>query len=151
MKICPRIGFTPTTPQLQTMVRVQTDDRTLIEDVTDRVAGEVPDEVETGLCTVFVPHTTAGVVLQEAESGLLADLEEFVEGLAPSDGDYRHDRIDDNADAHLRAAVLGESVSIPIRDGKLALGTWQSVLFVECDGPRTGKVEVVVTEPTVSA
>ncbi|PSQ48200.1 hypothetical protein BRD15_05835 [Halobacteriales archaeon SW_6_65_15] len=128
------------------MFRVQTDARTAVLDVTDRVAGEVPDGVESGLCTVFVPHTTAGVTLQEAESGLLADIEQFVETFAPSDGDYRHDRIDDNADAHLRAAVLGESVSIPIRAGKLALGTWQSVLFVECDGPRTRQVEVVVTE-----
>jgi secondary thiamine-phosphate synthase enzyme len=129
------------------MFEVRTNDRTEVTDVTDRVADEVPDDVESGICTVFVLHTTSGVVVQEVESGLLADLEAFVEDLAPSDGDYRHDRIDDNADAHLRATVLGESVNIPVRDGELVLGTWQSVLFVECDGPRTGQVEVVVTEP----
>ena len=127
------------------MFEVQTSDRTEVVDVTDRVADEIPDDAN-GVCTVFVRHTTAGVVLQEPESGLLADLEDFVEGLAPSDGDYRHDRIDDNADAHLRATVLGESVSIPVEDGELALGTWQAVLFVECDGPRTRTVDVVVTE-----
>ncbi|UPW00573.1 secondary thiamine-phosphate synthase enzyme YjbQ [Halorussus gelatinilyticus] len=127
------------------MFDVETDRRTQVVDVTDRVAAEIPDDA-TGLCTVFVRHTTAGVVLQEAESGLLDDIEAFAEGLAPSDGDYRHDRIDDNADAHLRATVLGESVSVPVEDGELALGTWQSVLFVECDGPRTRQVEVVVTE-----
>ncbi|MFC7079892.1 secondary thiamine-phosphate synthase enzyme YjbQ [Halorussus caseinilyticus] len=125
------------------MFEVQTDERTQVVDVTDRVAAEVPDDA-TGVCTVFVRHTTAGVVVQEAESGLLADIEAFAEGLAPSDGDYRHDRIDDNADAHLRATVLGESVSVPVEDGELALGTWQSVLFVECDGPRTRTVDVTV-------
>ena len=127
------------------MFEVQTSDRTEVVDVTDRVADEIPDDA-TGVCTVFVRHTTAGVVLQESESGLLADIEDFVENLVPSDGDYRHDRIDDNADAHLRATVLGESVSVPVEDGELALGTWQAVLFVECDGPRRRTVEVTVTE-----
>jgi len=126
------------------MFRVETEERTQVVDVTERVAEAVPDDA-TGLCTVFVRHTTAGVLLQEAESGLVTDIEEFVTDLAPSDGDYRHDRIDDNADAHLRATVLGESVSVPVEEGELSLGTWQSVLFVECDGPRTRKVDVVVT------
>jgi secondary thiamine-phosphate synthase enzyme len=127
------------------MFEVQTNDRTEVVDVTDGVADEIPDDA-TGVCTVFVPHTTAGIVLQEAESGLLADVENLLEGLVPRDGDYRHDRIDDNADAHLRAAVLGESVSVPVENGELALGTWQAVLFVDCDGPRTRTVEVRVTE-----
>ncbi|WP_435101340.1 secondary thiamine-phosphate synthase enzyme YjbQ [Halarchaeum sp. P4] len=62
----------------------------------------------------------------------------------PHDEQYAHDRIDDNADAHLRAMLLGESVSVPVSDGELDLGTWQSVLFVECDGPRTRSVTVTV-------
>lgn len=128
------------------MFQVETDDRTEAVDVTDRVVAEIPDDLEAGVCTVFVRHTTAGVVLQEAESGLLKDIEDFAEGLVPSDGDYHHDRIDDNADAHLRATLLGESVSVPVEDGGLALGTWQAVVFVECDGPRTREVEVVVTD-----
>ena len=127
------------------MFEVRTDERTQVVDVTDRVAEAVPDDA-TGLCTVFVRHTTAGVVVQEPESGLLDDIEDFAEAIVPSDGDYRHDRIDDNADAHLRATLLGESVSVPVADGDLALGTWQSVLFVECDGPRTREVAVVLTE-----
>lgn len=63
----------------------------------------------------------------------------------PSGEGYGHDEIDDNADAHLRAMLLGESVSVPVVDGDLALGTWQSVLVVDCDGPRTRSIEVVVT------
>ena len=125
------------------MFEVETSDRTEVVDVTDRVAAELPDDSE-GVCTVFVRHTTAGVIVQEAESGLLADIENHVERLASSDGDYRHDRIDDNADAHLRATILGESVTVPVRDGELALGTWQRVLLVECDGPRTRQVDVTV-------
>ena len=127
------------------MFEVETDRRVAAVDVTDRVEREVPDDA-TGVCTVFVRHTTAGVAVNEAESGLLADLEDHLRRLAPEDRDYRHDRIDDNADAHLRATMLGESVSVPVRDGELALGTWQSILFVECDGPRTRQVDVAVAE-----
>ncbi|PSP55417.1 hypothetical protein BRC82_05615 [Halobacteriales archaeon QS_1_67_19] len=127
------------------MFRVETNDPTEVVDVTDRVIAEIPDDA-SGVCTVFVRHTTAGVVCNEPESGLLDDIEDFARDLAPGDRDYHHDRMDDNADAHLRAMVLGESVSIPVSDGDLALGTWQSVLLVECDGPRTRKVQVVVTE-----
>jgi len=120
---------------------VETTDRTCVVDVTDEVATAVPDDA-TGTATVFVPHTTAGVVVNEPESGLLADIEAALSRIVPDD-DYEHDRIDDNAAAHLRALVLGESVTVPITDGRPDLGTWQSILFVECDGPRTRRVRVV--------
>ena len=69
-----------------------------------------------------------------------------VESLVPADEDYEHDAIDDNAVAHLQATVLGESVTIPVVEGELDLGSWQSVLFVECDGPRTRRVSVTVID-----
>ncbi|MFD1568517.1 secondary thiamine-phosphate synthase enzyme YjbQ [Halolamina litorea] len=125
-------------------LQVETAARTDIVDVTADVAEAVPSGVD-GVCTVFVPHTTAGVVVNENESRLLADLESALERLVPRGEGYDHDAIDDNADAHLRATLLGESVSIPVVDGSLALGTWQSVLFVECDGPRTRSLEVAIT------
>jgi secondary thiamine-phosphate synthase enzyme len=109
------------------------------------VAAAVPDGLDAGVCTVFVPHTTAGVVVNENESRLLSDVERLLAELAPRGDDYDHDAIDDNADAHLRATLLGSSVSIPVEDGELALGTWQSVLFAECDGPRTRRLEVTTT------
>jgi secondary thiamine-phosphate synthase enzyme len=121
---------------------VTTERRTAVVDVTSEVEDTIPTDAE-GVATVFVEHTTAGVVLNEAESRLLQDIEEFVSGLAPDTG-WRHDEIDDNADSHLRALLLGESVQIPVVDGRLQTGTWQSVLFVECDGPRTRTVSVVV-------
>ncbi|SDX92009.1 secondary thiamine-phosphate synthase enzyme YjbQ [Halobellus clavatus] len=126
--------------------QVETGDRSDVVDVTGRVEETVPTDVDRGVCTVFVPHTTAGVVVNENESRLRADIERGLERLAPRGDDYAHDAIDDNADAHLRAMVLGESVSIPVTDGSLDLGTWQSVLFVECDGPRTRSVEVAVVQ-----
>lgn len=124
---------------------VSTGDRVDVVDVTDRVRSEVPADV-TGVCTVFVEHTTAGVVVNENESRLLRDIEHLFEDLVPEDGGYHHDRLDGNADAHLRSMLLGESVTIPVQDGSLGLGTWQSVLFVECDGPRTRQVTVTITD-----
>jgi secondary thiamine-phosphate synthase enzyme len=126
-------------------VQVDTTDRLEVVDVTADVRDALPADVDRGVCTVFVPHTTAGVVVNEAERGLRADLEGLLERLAPRDEGYAHDAVDDNADAHLRATLLGAHVSVPVADGALALGTWQSVLFVECDGPRTRSLEVTVT------
>lgn len=126
-------------------IRLRTADRVDIVDVTTKVRESILDEFKRGLCTVFVPHTTAGVVVNEHEIRLLADLERALDRLVTEDGKYEHDAIDDNADAHLRSILLGESVSIPVVDGNLALGRWQSVLFVECDGPRTRSMEVVFT------
>jgi secondary thiamine-phosphate synthase enzyme len=123
---------------------VETESRTEVIDVTDRVRDAVPDNA-TGVCTVFVKHTTAGVVVQENESNLVGDIEDFLDELVPDEG-HAHDRLDGNADSHLRATLVGSDVSIPVEDGELALGTWQSVLFVECDGPRRREVVVQVAE-----
>lgn len=120
---------------------IRTDEQVAILDITDRVADELPADA-TGACTVFVEHTTAGVCLNEAEPRLIEDMAEFVEGLAPSTG-WRHDELDDNADAHLRSMLLGRSATVPVEDGRPDLGTWQSILFVECDGPRTRSVRVL--------
>lgn len=122
---------------------VRTDSSIDVVDVTDRVESELP-AVDTGLCTVFVEHTTAAVSINEAEPRLLEDIETFVTGLSAPDG-WKHDALDGNADAHLRSSLLGRSVSVPIRDGELALGTWQSILLIDCDGPRTRTLTVTVT------
>ena len=122
---------------------IRTEDRLTTVDVTDRVADSVPADAD-GVCHVFVEHTTAGVVVNEAESRLRADLEDFLSDAVADEG-WGHDEIDDNADSHLRAMLLGNDVAIPVSDGDLSLGTWQSVLFVECDGPRTRRVRVTTT------
>lgn len=122
---------------------VDTMERLGVIDVTAQVEAAVEDQA-TGTVTVFVQHTTAGVTVNEAESRLLADFETALADLVDDDG-WRHDEIDDNADSHVRSMLVGPSVSFPVVDGRLQLGTWQSVLFVECDGPRTRTVHVTVS------
>lgn len=121
-------------------LEVTTSKRVDIVDITDRVAESVPDDART--CTVFVPHTTAGVVINENERLLRSDLKTFLSRLVPQGDDYGHDQLDGNADAHLRSMLLGEHVTVPVEDGALSLGTWQSILFVDCDGPRTRRIVV---------
>lgn len=118
-----------------------TDDRLEVRDVTDQVQAALPDGAH-GTCTVFCRHTTAGITVNEAEPRLLSDIETILEELIPDEG-WAHDQLDDNADGHLRALLVGPAVTLPVVDGTLALGTWQSVLFVECDGPRHREVEVL--------
>lgn len=123
-------------------LRVDTADAVEVVDVTGAVTDAVPAGLAAGLCHVFVPHTTAGVIVNEHESRLVADLERRLERLVPRDDDYAHDDVDDNAAAHLRSTLLGEGVTLPVRGGELALGRWQSVLLVEGDGPRSRRLTV---------
>jgi len=113
----------------------------LTADVTDivRRAG-----VREGVCTVFVRHATAAIVINEnADPGFRLDLLTALDTLFP-EGVWEHDKIDDNGAAHLKAAVLGPSETIPVRDGRLLLGTWQGIALVECDGPREREIVVDV-------
>ncbi|MEY7847776.1 secondary thiamine-phosphate synthase enzyme YjbQ [Natrarchaeobius sp. A-rgal3] len=119
---------------------VATEDRLSVLEITDEVERVIPDDV-SGTATVFVQHTTAGVTVNEAEPRLLSDFEDALEDLVPNTG-WKHDELDGNADSHVRSMLVGPSATVPVSDGTLALGTWQSVLFVECDGPRTRTVLV---------
>jgi secondary thiamine-phosphate synthase enzyme len=123
-------------------IHVGTDDPIDVVGVTEQIAAEVP-AIEAGVCTVFIKHTTAALSINETEPRLIDDIERFVESLSAPDG-WAHDALDGNADAHLRTSLIGRSVSIPVRDGELALGTWQSILLIECDGPRDRSLSVTV-------
>ncbi len=124
---------------------VSTKGRTQVVDVTARVQEVVhASGVEQGVAVVHSPHTTTAVVVNEGEGGLTADLLDWAARMAPEGAAYRHDGTDGNAHAHLRAMMLGSSVTVPVADGRLALGTWQSVLFVELDGPRNRRLHVQV-------
>ena len=92
-------------------------------------------DAAAGQVTVFVPGSTAAVTTIEYESGALTDIEEALERVAPSDRDYHHDRRwgDGNGFSHLRAALLGPSLVVPVVAGRCVLGTWQQVVLVECD------------------
>jgi conserved hypothetical protein TIGR00149 len=121
-------------------ITVETDTRTEVIDITDRVEAALSNDA-SGVCTVFSQHTTMGVVVNEAESRLMADLADALDELVPEEG-WQHDQIDDNADSHVRAMLVGESVTVPVEGGGLQLGRWQSIFAVECDGPRTRTITV---------
>ncbi len=124
---------------------VETRRRAEVVDVTGLVEGAVRGSgVREGVVVVQTPHTTTAVVVNEREGSLVQDLLEWAARMAPEGAGYRHDRTDGNAHAHLRGIMMGASVVIPIADGRLALGTWQSVLFVELDGPRSRRLHVKV-------
>lgn len=122
---------------------VRTDAKCGVVDITSQVEGNI--RRRGSACLVYVPHTTCGITINEFEPNIEKDYPEFFSRLAPA-GNYRHNRIDDNAEAHLLSAVLKPSVVVPLRDGRLALGTWQRILLVEGDGPRTRTVYVQVLE-----
>lgn len=121
-------------------ITVETSQRTDVIDITDRIVAALPDDAN-GIATIFVRHTTAAITVNEAESRLLGDLASALSDLVPDDG-WDHDAIDDNADSHVRAMLVGPSETVPVSNGDLDLGTWQSVLLVECDGPRSRTVDV---------
>src|SRR2546422_7702913 len=103
-------------------------------DITDRVEQYVAQsDVQTGLCNIFVTHTTAGITTGESIEGTDEDLMEVLERLIP-EIKFRHEHDPSHAPDHMISSILGPSVTVPIRNGKLQLGTWQSVLFVECNG-----------------
>lgn len=123
-----------------TTFQVETDRRIQVRDVSDRVESALPADAD-GTATVFSRHTTAAILVNEAEPRLMTDVETMLGEIVADDG-WSHDAVDGNADAHLRAMLVGPDATVPVTDGALDLGTWQSVLFVECDGPRTRTVEV---------
>jgi secondary thiamine-phosphate synthase enzyme len=127
--------------ELMTTIEVRTQRRRQMVDITGEVRSAVGDSRGT-LCHVYVPHTTAAVVINEhADPDVARDLVAAYEAMIPS---IRFAHAEGNSDAHLMSTLLGSSVTIPCRDGCLALGTWQGIFFVELDGPRTRRVMVSV-------
>lgn len=103
-------------------------------------------KVEGGLVLIFVPHSTAGIVLTEDEAGLKNDWLSFLKKIV-SGFDFEHNEIDNNADSHIISGFLGQGKTLGIEDGKLIKGTWQDIFLLELDGPRIRKVVVkILTE-----
>ncbi|MBI3247976.1 MAG: YjbQ family protein [Deltaproteobacteria bacterium] len=126
-------------------LKVHTSKRCEVVDITAQVSEAVRSaNIDEGLCCIFVPHATAAVVINENDDMQIGqDLLDALERMVP-EGVWRHDKVDSNGAAHLKSAILGPSETIPVLSGRLALGTWQSVMFVELDGPRDRKVIVTV-------
>lgn len=139
--------MTPSNEQsrnLSAAIEIETRARVEFRDITASVQKLISDsKVQSGLCHLFIPHTTAAILINENDDPALAkDFEEFLLKLAPRQQDYHHD--DGNCDAHLKAAVIGCSKSLVIENGRLVLGTWQGVYFCEFDGPRRRTLRVKI-------
>ncbi len=122
--------------QFTIRTRARTDFVRLDDHISDCLAGA---GLADGVATVFVPHTTAGVTINEnADPDVPADLETVLDRMVPWQGDYRHG--EGNTAAHVKASLMGSSVQVIVSGGRLRLGTWQSVFLCEFDGPRTRQV-----------
>jgi len=111
-------------------------------DITDRIRTCLKENpIKSGLCHVFIPHTTAAVTINEnGDPDVPKDIIKTLDNLVPIDNFYRH--VEGNAAAHIKASLFGSSQTVIIENGDLILGTWQSIFFCEFDGPRTRKVFV---------
>jgi secondary thiamine-phosphate synthase enzyme len=128
---------------MQEHFRVKTRKAHEVVDITRQVAEVVGRaRVAEGICTVFVRHATAAIIINEnADPGFRQDVITALDRLFPQ-GIWEHDKVDDNGAAHLKAAILGPSEAVPVKDGRLLLGTWQGIALVECDGPREREIVV---------
>ncbi|HTX16727.1 MAG TPA: secondary thiamine-phosphate synthase enzyme YjbQ [Candidatus Baltobacteraceae bacterium] len=129
-------------------IRVKTSRRTELKDITGEVEAAVRDSgCSEGVCHLYVPHTTAGVIVNEGDDPAVArDIEAALDRLIPHTANYTHS--EGNSDSHIKTAIVGSSQTVLVEDGRLALGRWQSVFLAEFDGPRTREVRIkIVPDP----
>ena len=124
---------------------VRTRKRAHLLDITGHVAAAVEKAgVGEGVCHVYVPHTTAGVTINEgADPDVARDVEKELTRMVPKDGDFQH--AEGNSDSHIKTSLVGPSCAVPVRNGRLGLGRWQAIFLCEWDGPRSRTVEVAIT------
>ena len=125
-------------------ISVKTRSRTEFVNVTPDVQKAVRESgIHDGICFVSVPHTTAGITINEgADPSVMRDIQTALNKLVPHIGDYKH--MEGNSDAHIKTALVGSSQTIPVQGGTLLLGTWQAIFFCEFDGARNRSVTVMV-------
>ncbi len=127
-------------------LKLHTDSRITLIDITEKVNGAVADSgVKSGLCNLFVPHTTAAIIVSENwDPDVTSDMIMQLEKIVPRNGGFRHG--EGNSQSHILSVMLSTSINIPVHGGKLALGRWQGVMFVEFDGPRDRSLMVTVVK-----
>lgn len=125
-------------------ISISSQNRYQLIDITGEVEKIVSEsKVKDGLCLVFVPHSTAAIILTENEPGLKNDWLKILEKLVEGEK-FEHNRIDDNADSHILSGLLGQGKVLPIEGSRLVRGTWQQIFLVELDGPRTRRVNIKI-------
>jgi secondary thiamine-phosphate synthase enzyme len=123
-------------------ISLTTLDKSQFIEITAQVALEVTHSgIKNGFCTLFVPHTTAGITINEnTDPNVIRDMLGTLERLVPETVEYRH--AEGNSDAHVKASLIGSSCTVPIISGQIHMGTWQGIYFCEFDGPRNRKLKV---------
>ncbi len=117
-------------------IDITTKNRIELINITIQIISLIHDhDITNGIVNISTEHTTSAIIINEDEENLKMDIKNYLEKVVPKDN-YHHDRIDNNASSHLRALLLSPSETLPIIDGYLNLGTWQSIFFIELDGPR---------------
>lgn len=130
---------------LTEILELETTNRIEITDITSHInAALAESSIRKGLVNVYSQHSTSAIFINENEEGLVKDYLDLMESLVPTGENYRHNRIDNNADSHLRSFLIGNNQTIPIENGNMSLGTWQSVFFLDMDGPRKRKVTITI-------
>jgi secondary thiamine-phosphate synthase enzyme len=127
-------------------ISIKTSSRMELIDITHLVEKVVSEsKIKSGLCTIYVPHTTAAVTINEnADPSVKKDIITELNKIVPFDDNYSH--LEGNAAAHIKASIIGPSETILVNDGSWVLGTWQGIYFCEFDGPRTRKVIIKIIE-----
>ena len=128
--------------------KIKTNKKQEIIDITSEIKKIISDsKIERGICIVYVPHATAGILINENyDKSVCEDIINKLEELSPERGNYKHDCIDENAHSHIKASLIGPSETILIGNRKLLLGTWQGIGLAEFDDPKTRRVLVKVIE-----
>ena len=126
------------------IVSVRSSRHTELRDITNEIEKIVRDSgCSHGVCHLYVPHTTAGILINEGDDPAVArDIETVLDRLIPHQGEYKH--AEGNSDSHIKAALIGSSETVWIEDGHLSLGRWQSIFFAEFDGPRSRELRVKI-------
>ena len=134
---------------MQEEFTISTNKKQELIDITDKISSIIKkSKVKNGICNVFAAHATAAIIINENyDPNICLDLLDALNKLIQA-GIWRHDRIDGNADAHIKSAILGPSETIPIKDGQLALGKWQALIFCEFDGPRQDRKIIITIIPS---
>ncbi|AMK15631.1 secondary thiamine-phosphate synthase enzyme YjbQ [Methanobrevibacter olleyae] len=110
-----------------------------ISQILNQINKDNHNKIDNGIVNIFTKHSTSAILVNENEKGLLTDFEKVLKDLVKEKNNYKHDFMDNNAASHIRAFLLKSSETIPIVEGRLDLGTWQSIFFIELDGPRTNR------------
>lgn len=128
------------------ILNIRTPSRTAMLNITSKIQQIVTESrTEAGICTIFVPHTTAGITINEnADPDVTSDILKEINKIVPFDDGYAH--MEGNSAAHIKASLFGFSLQVIVERGRLMLGTWQGIYFCEFDGPRNREVYVKIVE-----